>query len=194
MTCFSSRSSAVCSGVGSVYNATAVFSSGGDPSRFGVSSPDTYMDNSYNRSLGTVGVEHGSILVSRDSFGGVNDSSGAGVSSGACGFSRDDFSSNNCSCGSSSGGGGVYNETSGFSGVKTSSRYGVCGPRTSYNRNLGRVGLEQISLVVSRQSSRSGINTYNCQYKYMPVTVRISTYMCVLELVHISDYRNKYIP
>ncbi|KAK3597292.1 hypothetical protein CHS0354_010924 [Potamilus streckersoni] len=100
-------------------------SGGGDSLRFGVSTPKTYVDNSYNRSLGRVGMEHGSMVVSRGSSGG----------------------------GSGSGGGGI-------SGGGDSLRFGVSTPKTyvdnSYNRSLGRVGMEHGSKVVSRGGSGSG--------------------------------------
>ncbi|KAK3597293.1 hypothetical protein CHS0354_010925 [Potamilus streckersoni] len=70
-----SRSS---SGGGSSSGGSSV-SSGGASSSFGISSPKTYVDNPYNRSLGRVGMEHGTMVVSRGSSGGV--------SGGASGYS-----------------------------------------------------------------------------------------------------------
>ncbi|KAK3597290.1 hypothetical protein CHS0354_010922 [Potamilus streckersoni] len=91
-----------------------------------------YVDNAYNRSLGRVGMQHGSMVVSRSSSGGGSSFGGTGFSSGAFGFS----------------GGGAP------------SSFGVSRPKTyvdnSYNRSLGRVGMEHGSMVVSRGSSSVG--------------------------------------
>ncbi|KAL3884067.1 hypothetical protein ACJMK2_030289 [Sinanodonta woodiana] len=92
--------------------------------------PRTYVNNAFNRSVGRVGMTHGSMVVSRSSSGGGSLFGGGGVASGA-----------------------------------VSSSSGTSSPKTyvdnSYNRSLGRVGMEHGSMVVSKSdSSRAKENQY----------------------------------
>ncbi|ODM97005.1 putative serine/threonine-protein kinase/receptor [Orchesella cincta] len=101
--------------------------------------PRSYVDNSYNRSVGRVGMPVGSAVVSRSSGGGGS------------------------SYGSSGGGGGT---TSSFGGTSGGSGYSYGGSdagsssRTyvdnAYNRSAGRVGLPVGSAVMSRSSGDVG--------------------------------------
>ena len=120
----------------------------------------TYVDNAYNRSLGRVGMPHGSCVVSRSSGGSSYSSHGGSSSYG--------------SSGSSSGGqrcyvDNTYNRqlgrvgkplgthvvsTSGGGSVTTRSTSSSSGERcyvdNEYNRQLGRVGKPVGTHVVSR--------------------------------------------
>ncbi|KAL3884063.1 hypothetical protein ACJMK2_030286 [Sinanodonta woodiana] len=119
-------------GGGSVSSGAHGFSGGGVSSSFGTSSPKTYVNNSYNRSVGRVGMEHGSMVISRSSSGG----------------------------GSSFGGGGVSSGAHGSSGGVVSSSFATSSPKTyvdnAFNRSVGRVGMEHGSMVISRGSSSGG--------------------------------------
>ncbi|CAC5425747.1 unnamed protein product [Mytilus coruscus] len=146
--------------------------------------PKTYVDNSVNRSLGRVGMAHGSMPVSRSGGGGSSSYSGGGGSYGGGG-------SSSCSSGSSYGEGNTktyvdnsFNRNLGrvgmlhgsmpvsrssgsgnYSSGDTSSKTYV---DNSYNRRLGRVGMPHGSMVVSRsdssnnssQASSSGTKPY----------------------------------
>lgn len=88
----------------------------------------TYVNNSMNRSLGRVGMAHGSMPVSRSGGGGGSSYSGGG--------------------GSSYGGGGSsYSSGSSYGGGNTKTYVD-----NSSNRSLGRVGMPHGSMPVSRSS------------------------------------------
>ncbi|XP_033110195.1 dual specificity protein kinase splB-like [Anneissia japonica] len=87
----------------------------------------SYANNSYNQSLGRVGMAMGSAPVSRSSGGG-----------------------------SSSGGGGSRSYGGGSSGYASSSGTTNTYVDNSYNRSVGRVGMERGSMPISKGSSSSG--------------------------------------
>ncbi|XP_064632479.1 probable serine/threonine-protein kinase DDB_G0271682 [Lineus longissimus] len=88
-----------------------------------------YVDNAYNRSIGRVGMPMGSMVMSRGSSGG-----GSGNSGSASGYTG-------------GFGGGFGGGSSGFS---SPTRTYV---DNSYNRSLGRVGMEHGTAVESRSSA-----------------------------------------
>ncbi|VDI08741.1 Hypothetical predicted protein [Mytilus galloprovincialis] len=92
--------------------------------------PRTYVDNSMNRSLGRVGMAHGSMPVSRSGGGGGSSYSGGGGSYG--------------------GGGSSYSSGSIFGGGNTKTYVD-----NASNRSLGRVGMPHGSMPVSRSSGSS---------------------------------------
>jgi len=76
--------------------------------------PRTYVDNAFNRSVGRVGMEHGTAVISSSGGGGGGRSSS--YSGGGGGYSTPSYSSY------SSGGGGGYSSTSYSSGGSSSGR------------------------------------------------------------------------
>ena len=98
-------------------------------SPFSHSGCGTYVDNSYNRKLGRVGMEYGTAVVSRSS---KNTSVASDIDSIIYG---DDYPSYS-SCGGASSGTYVDN---------------------TYNRKLGRVGMEYGTAVVSKSSKKSSV-------------------------------------
>ncbi|XP_052765922.1 uncharacterized protein LOC128207180 [Mya arenaria] len=106
---------------------------GGDYSGFSGSSTKAYVDNSYNRSVGRVGMPVGSMVISRSGGGGGGGGGGGFSSGGGSGYSY---------------GGGDY---SGYSGSSTKVYVD-----NSYNRSVGRVGLPVGSMVISRSGGGGG--------------------------------------
>uniref|UniRef100_A0A2C9K619 Protein kinase domain-containing protein n=1 Tax=Biomphalaria glabrata TaxID=6526 RepID=A0A2C9K619_BIOGL len=130
--------------------------------------PKHYVDNAFNRSLGRVGMEHGTAVYSRSS----------GSFSSGLGSSMSSSSDNNY--GSYSGSSSNYSRglsfhvenpsdcySDSFRQQTTSSRHSDLGSSVSsggsktyvdnaYNRSLGRVGLEHGTAVHHRDDSRAG--------------------------------------
>ncbi|CAL8127529.1 unnamed protein product [Orchesella dallaii] len=127
--------------------------------------PRTYVDNAYNRSVGRVGMDLGSAVISRSSGGsggGGSYSSGGGGGYSAGGGGSYSYGAGG-SYSSSSGGGSSY--SSGGGGGNYSSGGGSSSsPKTyvdnAYNRSAGRVGLVVGSAVISR-SSGEGASSYS---------------------------------
>ncbi|OWF51578.1 Serine/threonine-protein kinase CTR1 [Mizuhopecten yessoensis] len=154
-------------------------SSGG--SSYGGSSKNTYVDNAYNRSVGRVGMDHGTAVMSRPSSSSTSQSSSprtyvdnaqnrregrVGMEHGTAVISRPYSSSTSQSYSSKTYVDNAQNRREGRVGMehgtavisKSSSQ--SPGARvyvdTPFNRRLGRVGMPLGSMSVSRSSGRSG--------------------------------------
>ena len=160
-----SRSSAV--GSSACYGGGSTSSKGGSTT----SSQRCYVDNAYNRSLGRVGMPHGTAVVSR--AGGCTTSKGSNsAASSNGGRSTGCYVDNaqNRSLGRvgmpygtavvSRSGGGTTSRGSNGGGSATTSSQG-CYVDNAYNRRLGRVGMPYGTAVVSQSGgiSRSAAST-----------------------------------
>lgn len=122
---------------------------GGGSSLNSYSSPRTYVDNSYNRSVGRVGLEVGTAVISRSSgssYGGDSSSSGRT-------YVDNSYNRSHGRVGLPVGSAVISKSSTASMGSSSSS------PRTyvdnEYNRREGRVGLPVGSAVISKSSGSS---------------------------------------
>ncbi|XP_055872689.1 uncharacterized protein LOC106052698 isoform X4 [Biomphalaria glabrata] len=138
--------------------------------------PKHYVDNAFNRSLGRVGMEHGTAVYSRSS-GSFSSGLGSSMSSS----SDNNYGSYSGSSSNYSNGLSFHVEnpsdcyTDSFRQQTTSSRHSDLGSSVSssgsktyvdnaYNRSLGRVGLEHGTAVHHRDDSRTGSSSSSRMY------------------------------
>ncbi|KAK3103654.1 hypothetical protein FSP39_020785 [Pinctada imbricata] len=135
------------------------YSLGGGSSYSSGGSSKTYVDNAYNRSLGRVGMEHGSMVASRSG------------NTGSCGSSGSTKTYVDNSYNRSLGRVGMEHGTAVVSQSDTSrNSSGGAKPKTyvdnAMNRSLGRVGMEHGTMPSSRSSG---------SYEYVDSPVRVYT-------------------
>ncbi|XP_047143743.1 uncharacterized protein LOC124817551 [Hydra vulgaris] len=131
--------------------------------------PKTYVDNAYNRSVGRVGMVHGSAVIPSGSSGSRQSSSYSSYSSGSTASSNRSYVDN------------AYNRSVGRVGLEvgsmvisknnsssTPSNY-YSNERTyvdnSFNRSVGRVGLDIGSMVISKNNDSSTKSNHHSNEK-----------------------------